>query len=168
MSSIQQLKTLAESCKGWDNLDKCSKSEGSDEDWSVGACDEDGNFFPVMTIDTDQYDQSGDSVKLAQYYAAANPSAVLELIAEIERWRKLFAWTDDGANKVTISFAPLCAHMDERDQLKAENEALRKDAERYRWLRQDDVVQYEISTKCSEEKMDAAIDAAMSKEASHD
>jgi hypothetical protein len=56
----------------------------------------------------------------------------------------------------------------ERDQLKAENEALRKDAERYRWLRQDDVVQYEISTKCSEEKMDAAIDAAMSKEASHD
>lgn len=44
-------------------------------------------------------------------------------------------------------------------------EALRKDAERYRWLRQDDVEQYEISTKFSEEKMDSAIDAAMSKQA---
>lgn len=59
-------------------------------------------------------------------------------------------------------FDPLADRLwQEIEMLKAENEALRKDAERYRWLRQDDVEQYQISTKCSEEKMDAAIDAAM-------
>lgn len=52
----------------------------------------------------------------------------------------------------------------ERDQLKAENEALRKDTDRYRWLRQDDVEQCRISRQFSEDRMDAEIDAAISKE----
>lgn len=49
-------------------------------------------------------------------------------------------------------------------ELQFECDKFAKDAERYRWLRQDDVEQYQIGTKCSEEKMDAAIDAAMAKE----
>jgi hypothetical protein len=44
----------------------------------------------------------------AEFIAAANPAAVMALIAE-------------------------------RDQLKAENESLRRDAERYRWLRETEV-----------------------------
>lgn len=43
-------------------------------------------------------------------------------------------------------------------------EAMSLAADRYQWLRKDDVAQCQISTKCSEEKMDAAIDAAMGKE----
>lgn len=125
MSNIQQLKTLAESCKGWDNLDKCSKLEGSDEDWSVGACDEDGNFFPVMAIDTDQYDQSGDAVKLAQYYAAANPAAVLELISELEKVKadRKACWEEFKVQGRQL------------DLVKDENESLRPDARRWQCVR---------------------------------
>lgn len=61
----------------------------------------------------------------------------------------------------------------ERDQLKAENEALRKDAERYRWLRDssESIHQFYLSTpiwfagvKFSKENVDSTVDAAMSKE----
>ncbi len=138
----------------------------------------------------------------------ANPHAVLELIAQIERQEIQFKEWQASHHAI------YCGVAEERDQLKAENEALRglyqmhkqtetremrelkaelaglktgyeayervnaelraecealrKDAGRYRWLRVDDVEQYEISTRCSEEKMDAAIDAALSKEHSHD
>lgn len=39
--------------------------------------------YPVMVIDTEQYDQPEDAIKLAQFYAAANPVKVFELISEI-------------------------------------------------------------------------------------
>ena len=64
----------------------------------------------------------------------------------------------------------------ERDQLNAENGALRKDAERYRWLRIDDwwrspmcVIrnpkdQAKLGSDCpSSDRLDAAIDAAIGK-----
>ncbi|QLL11752.1 hypothetical protein [Pseudomonas chlororaphis] len=51
----------------------------------------------------------------------------------------------------------------ERDQLKAENEALRKDAKRYRWLR-DSPDDLDLSSADNMEEIDALIDAAMSKE----
>lgn len=58
----------------------------------------------------------------------------------------------------------------ERDQLKAENEALRKDAERYRAIR-DDIPNVELGRAIldvqSADEYDAAVDAAMAKEASH-
>lgn len=64
----------------------------------------------------------------------------------------------------------------ERDQLKAECEALRKDAERYRWLRDESesINQFYLSTpiwftgvKFSKENVDRTIDAAMGKEHGH-
>lgn len=60
------------------------------------------------------------------FIAAANPAAVLALIAENERLHKLISWQGDANSEVTISAGQLMKHMDERDQLKAENEALRK------------------------------------------
>ncbi len=60
----------------------------------------------------------------------------------------------------------------ERDQLKTENEALRKDAERYRWLRDssESIHQFYLSTpiwftgvKFSKQNVDSTIDASMSK-----
>lgn len=66
------------------------------------------------------------------------------------------------------------------DQLKAEIEALRKDAERYQWLRQGMgkviVVEPDNATSCDcdryevllEAEVDDAVDAEIAKEASHD
>lgn len=82
-----------------------------------------------------------------QFHALANPSVVLGLIAEIKA-RTMFPNTTMG---VGSGDGRLFVHGDydsikaaqaiviERDQLKAENEALRKDAERYRWLMSDAV-----------------------------
>lgn len=59
----------------------------------------------------------------------------------------------------------------EIDQLKAENEALRKDAQRYRWLRDKQTFIWLIQDWFPGEAMltnvDADIDAAMAKEVSH-
>lgn len=52
------------------------------------------------------------------------------------------------------------------DDLKAESEALRKDAERYRWLRKPWQEQRQVKAWTSLEVMDENIDAAMAKEAS--
>lgn len=65
----------------------------------------------------------------AAFIAAANPSAVLALIAENERLRALP--TRNALIKQRDSL------IDERDQLNAENEALRKDAERFRFIQHD-------------------------------
>ena len=58
--------------------------------------------------------------------------------------------------------------LKEIELLKAENEALRKDAERYRWLREPWQDQRQVRAWTSLEVMDENIDAAMAKEASHD
>lgn len=51
----------------------------------------------------------------------------------------------------------------DRDQLIAENEALRKDAERYRWLRRATPESNRIAMEENDDDMDLAIDAAMAK-----
>ena len=66
-------------------------------------------------------------LSLGHAYTVATPAAVLALIAENARLHKLVSWQGDANNEVTISAGQLMKHMDERDQLKAENEALRKD-----------------------------------------
>lgn len=79
----------------------------------------------------------------------------------------------DGVLGPVEDFEALAA---ERDQLKAENEALRKDAERYRWLRGQHWNESEMAVVCypkkavklgfdcpSEGRLDSAIDAALGK-----
>ncbi|WP_338799642.1 hypothetical protein V9K81_10150 [Pseudomonas monteilii] len=54
--------------------------------------------------------------------------------------------------------------------LKAENEALRKDAERYRWLRRGENYAHQYLVDLGMENLegfDRSIDAAMAKEANH-
>ncbi|MHA3884627.1 ead/Ea22-like family protein [Stutzerimonas degradans] len=68
----------------------------------------------------------------ANFIAAANPVAVLELIAAISA----VTAERDAANSRLHEVAESCATAEqERDQLRAEVEGLAKDAERYRWLR---------------------------------
>ena len=114
MNDIQDLKAIAERCIGHQPL-RFMQSYGAlyirNDNGIVFDVHQNRSFPDFMAQNRDY----------ADLVLAANPAAVLELFAEIERWRKVSAWTDGGANKVTISFAPLCAHMDERDNLKAEN-----------------------------------------------
>ena len=146
------LKALAENTKGWDKLTECWPSGESEPDWEVGAVSEDGDRYPVLTVNTDQYDAEHDAVKLAQYYAAANPAAILALLAENERLERE-AKNDLIAYKAAIErqkeiradanydkgkfeewqashHANYCKVADERDQLKAESDALRLRCER--------------------------------------
>lgn len=70
-----------------------------------------------------------------KFIAAANPAAVLDLIAELENLRA------NHEHVVALNhqqFGAAIRSNAERDQLKADNEALRKDAERYRFLRRTD------------------------------
>lgn len=84
----------------------------------------------------------------------------------------------DGVLGQVEDFEALAA---ERDQLKAENEALRKDAERYRFLRNQHWPVAELAVVCnpkvsvklghdcpSEERLDEQVDGAMKRAASHD
>ena len=82
---LQKLKALAEDVKGWGNCNMAWLDHSEDEPAAVvGAIDEDGETYPVATIDCDQYYAGQDSLKLAKFYAAANPETVLRLIAIIE------------------------------------------------------------------------------------
>lgn len=107
-----------------------------------------------------------------EFIAAANPATILALLHEIEiNERRLH------------DVAVLCATVEqERDQLKAENEALRLDADRYRWLSVEGnwVARFHgkwrahvgaYGEACPTDwygSREEAIDAAMAKEQSHD
>ena len=163
MSDHSELKRLAEGMEGWDNLTKCWPCDENGPDWQVGQVDEDGYRYPVLTIDTEQYDAESHASTLAQYYAAANPVAVLSLIAENKRLAELLE----------------CAQGDCRQAMQI-IERLTPDAERYRWLRDDavdpgTVIDKKVGVFNSEDggypiweyrsgaDLDSAIDAAMSK-----
>lgn len=149
-----------------------------------------------------QLDQNQDD-----FIAAAKPAAVLELIAEIERLQaskatlERLGYSDNGGqlwkpplgkkpdfdlidqlNAAALEDLRLRTElMEQFNQLKAENESLRKDAERYRWLRENASVILDRKTAYQAEtgfikfdtmparsEMETAIDAAMSKDDSHD
>jgi len=121
----------------------------------------------------------------AEFMAAASPATVLALLAEIERGKRLFDQSERALDRVNAMWhrrwlnrtgepypIPALSRDEEFDQLKAENEALRKDAERYRWLRDGEYLHAWADLHvCDEhrraELTDRAIDTAMPREASH-
>lgn len=83
---MQKLKTLAQDVTGWSNCSQAWLDSSEDEPAAVvGHIDDDGNEYAVATVDCDQYYAGDDSIKLARFYAAANPDTVLRLIARIEK-----------------------------------------------------------------------------------
>ena len=87
---IDQLKTLAKDVKQWGNCGQAWPDPLEDGLCAVvGHIDEDGNVYPVATINCDQYDAARDSLKLARFYAAANPAAILELIERVEEVKRV-------------------------------------------------------------------------------
>lgn len=82
---LQELKALAEAVKGWGNCTSAWLDHSEDEPAAVvGHINDDGETYPVATVDCAQYYADADSLKLAKFYAAANPEMVLRMIAMIE------------------------------------------------------------------------------------
>ncbi|WP_454833255.1 hypothetical protein [Pseudomonas veronii] len=157
MSNYEKLKELAEATKGWDNLKSCWPEETEDGDlevnWFVGAVTEDDDKYPVLEVNTAQYDALEDAGRLARYYAAANPAAVLALIAENEALKGPHDWlaedlikelvdnaqaiqenADDGEDDQFVIVLLAAAQRIRRqeaniEKLRAENELLAKTAD---------------------------------------
>jgi hypothetical protein len=170
MTDLQKLKALAEAAPvgPWYPPDEGSHSG------MVFDCDL-GSLLSYESIDTER-----DAC--VKYVAATNPAAVLELIAEIERltadnrskngslasYGKQISALQRAVKNRDKVLAKVSA---ERDQLKADNEALRKDAERYRFVR-NPIARGSSLAIWHEGRMpmfsgiaDVAIDSDMSKEA---
>jgi len=88
-----ELKALAEGMDGWSNKNAFE----CDDAWCVGAIDEDENLWPVIEIQTEQYYAFDAAEPMAKYYAAANPPAILDLLAE----RDALLAERDAARKVS-------------------------------------------------------------------
>ncbi|MCO2384226.1 hypothetical protein [Pseudomonas aeruginosa] len=103
---------------------------------------------------------SGPSVMAdAEFLCATDPNTILGLIADLEEARN------------GMEYQPIMRLKNELDRLKAENEALRKDAARYQWLRERDLETIRQggvfagmtpeNIVLNLEHLDAAIDAAL-------
>lgn len=158
--------------------------------WSTEANElywlEDGYTKHLMeTFDGSDICHEAEHPANLKFIAAANPAVVLALITENEKLAEDYdkAWRHDlnGKNNVEAMVGELAGAQamletaySERDQLKAEVEALRRDAERYRWITDGSRGDWCWSNVLSEEhrelsdSLDGAVDAAMSKESGHD
>ena len=82
---LKELKALAEAVKDWSNCNQAWLDNSEDEPAAmVGHISEDGETYPVAVIDCEQYWPAANSLKLAKFYAAANPEMILRLIAMVE------------------------------------------------------------------------------------
>jgi hypothetical protein len=77
-----ELKKLAEAVMAWG---LCDVQQGPDDAEAgiamVGIKYDDGEFAEVFVIDAGFYYAEQEAIKIARYYAAANPAAILELLA---------------------------------------------------------------------------------------
>ena len=90
--------------------------------------------------DTIKFADEGEEMRaLQQFHEEVDPETVLALIAENERLSTACTRAEQVINAESKAAAIATGRANllqaERDQLKAECEALRKEADRYRWLR---------------------------------
>ncbi|MDX9716292.1 MAG: ead/Ea22-like family protein [Thauera sp.] len=135
MIDINELRRLAQEVSEWSNCNQAWLDQSEDVPAAVvGHIDEDGNTYPVATIDCDQYYAAHHSLPLAKFYAAANPAAISDLLDRLE------AAESDGLEQARMNgmggereaalLSKLEAAEKERDALRAKLEAAEKsDAE---------------------------------------
>lgn len=126
-------------------------------------------FFANCLVKTDEQCRAN-----ARFAAAANPSVILALIAEN---KQLISAVNSECNDWAQEYVRRKQLAAERDQLRAEVEALRKDAERYRYLREECDLQWDIMYEYVElqiqcdldgfDSLDDVVDASMNKEVAH-
>jgi hypothetical protein len=87
MIDIRAIKAAAEAVKHWSlSLTHAWLDTSEDDPAAVaGHIDEEGNTYPVVMVDCDQYSQGQDSLPLAKFIATANPTTVSAMCDEIER-----------------------------------------------------------------------------------
>ena len=82
---LEKLKALAADVTQWSNCNQAWLDQSEDDPAAVvGHINDDGETYPVATIDCDQYYAGHDSLKLAKFYAAASPDTVLKLVRAVE------------------------------------------------------------------------------------
>lgn len=80
-TKTERLRALCEEVKQWGNCNQAWLDQSEDVPAAVvGHIDEDGNAYPVVLIDCDQYYAAQDSIKLARHYAALNPAEVRAML----------------------------------------------------------------------------------------
>lgn len=85
MIDTNELRRLAQAVSGWGNCNQAWLDQSEDVQAAViGHIDEDGNTYPVATIDCDQYYAAHQSLPLAKFYAEANPAAITKLLDRLE------------------------------------------------------------------------------------
>lgn len=130
MTDHSELKRLAEAATPGRNFDRLLTAGGGLKYECTG---DDRSLVLKVDHKNDEWGFVGDNGAAdEEFFLACTPVAVLALIAEIEGLR-----AQHGRDSAELR--NLCQARDdarkERDKLKAENEALRKDAERYRFLK---------------------------------
>jgi hypothetical protein len=88
---LAEIEAAANAVKGW----QCGQAfqvveEGhlpSEWYWHVGRVDEEDNQYPVLLVDTAQYDQPEQAECVAHYYAAVSRDTVLAMAAELRTLR---------------------------------------------------------------------------------
>ena len=80
------LRKLAQDAEGYGS---CKYAWPHDEHDGVAVVGQihDGEKYPVAEIDTGQYFANEEAIKLAEFYAAASPATVLQLLDEVDRMR---------------------------------------------------------------------------------
>lgn len=78
----EALRLAAQAVKAWSNIDDFWELPDSDCGETVLGAIEEGEKYALLTIDADTFGTDGESVKLARFYASANPGAVLALLDE--------------------------------------------------------------------------------------
>jgi hypothetical protein len=88
---LAEIEAAANAVKGW----QCGQAFQVVEEgylpgewyWHVGMVDEEDNQYPVLLVDTAQYDQPEQAECVAHYYAAVSRDTVLEMAAELRALR---------------------------------------------------------------------------------
>ena len=132
MIDTKEMGRLAQAVIGWGCCNQAWLDQSEDTPAAVvGHINEDGETYPVVTIDCDQYSAAGQSLPLGKFYAAANPAVINELLHRLEAAETACKVSDKSLHDLTEKVIPnlrdqLEAAEKERDALRAKIEVMER------------------------------------------
>ena len=126
MIDTKELRRLAQAVIGWGCCNQAWLDQSEDTPAAVVShINEDGETYPVVAIDCDQYSAAGQSLPLGKFYAAANPAVINELLHRLEAAETTWKVSDKSCYDLTEKVIPnlrdqLETAEKERDALRAE------------------------------------------------
>ena len=132
MIDINELRRLAQAVSGWSNCNQAWLDQWQDPPAAVvGHINEDGETYPVATIDCAQYYAAHASLQLAKFYAASNPATVIELLDRLEAAEKDNALKEKLIDRLALE---LNSTSLKHDALRAKIEAMERQEPVAEWL----------------------------------